>query len=125
MGFKSFVYEVNCNTSQLGECSLTSKFPAARLVTINSVVMTDYAETVESCMRVLTDICEQSGPHLKIVCEVNPAYGGTALTQNWEAMELVKFWINDTSAEGATDRNIIAIGNATIYGSFIGPEADA
>lgn len=126
MSFKSYVYEVSYSLAQIGGCLLSEKLPSARVITINSVVMTDYAETVESCMRVLEDMKKQCAEdRLKIICEVNPKYGGKAITKDWDDIELVRFWLHDTAAADATDSNIVAVGKAIIYGSFIGPEADA
>ena len=126
MTFKTSVYEVQCNFVHIGDCLLTKQLPSAGIITINSTVMTDYAETIESCQRLLEDLCRQGAKdRFKIICEVNPKFGGTAVTKEWDNFELVRFWVHDSVAEGATDRNIVAVGKATVYGSFIGPEADA
>lgn len=115
-----FVYTAVVKQDQGATFDAVSIFPGLDELTLRSRIFPNYAESVTSCKKLLTDVTANinegfAEPKFKLGIEVHPAVSGQkTISKDWGDDEVSRFWVYDKGMEGQS-RNISALCRGSIF----------
>lgn len=123
----SFIYITTLKNEQSVEFEALQLFPGLNEISFQSRQFDSYQDCITSCRTFMDDIAKdanRTGDRFKVGTEVNPIHtGAKALSKDWTASEIARFWVYDKEMEGgaisAICRSIVSAVTSDVSATFV------